>query len=161
MKMLIIFLGMGAVMVVPVGYAAPKMLGNFSFATYEDWDGKENCIDYAVLKDQRSDAAPVSHKLCGAGGYPRFVSHGNDVAAFIDIEGGSGAGWGLYRYSQKRNQIDRYDFNARAVTVKGHDDKGVWLDVAYAVPNLRDGGYKSDRVERWYWAFDNEVPVRQ
>jgi hypothetical protein len=152
----------GLVGVLQAGYAEPKLLHGLSYDAYEDFEGgNEGCLTYAVLKAQNGNSPAVTHKLCAAGGYPRFVDNKDSVVVFADIQGGSGAGWGLYRYTQKGDQLERYDFNAREITFTKTDDRGVWLNVAYAVHNPKGGGYRPDRIEKWYWAFDTRAPVKK
>lgn len=113
------------------------------------------------MKVRDGDAAEKTHKLCAAGRNPKFVYAPTGTVVFMDIMGGSGSGWGLYRYTQNNDQLDRYDFNAREITVRDKDDKGVWLNVAYSVYDIKNGGYKPDRLETWYWAFDSRVPIKK
>lgn len=153
---------LGLVGLLQAGHAEPKLLYGFSYDAYEDSEsGNEGCLNYAVMKVQDGDSPAVTHKLCAAGGNPTFVYAPTGTVVFMDIMGGSGSGWGLYRYTTNGSKLDRYDFNAREITFAKKDDRGVWLNVAYAVHRSTGGGYLPDHMEKWYWAFDSKVPVKK
>ena len=141
----------------------PKMLRQVTYTYFEDGDlTNEACPEFLVMKTDNGSGVSKSHKLCG-GVYPASVISRDGEVIFIQMKGGNGRGWAMYRYKVDADQLDFYSFNydPREFALSEQDENGIWLDVGFSQYDLKKGGYKPDRHERWYWALDSKVPVKK
>lgn len=141
----------------------PKMLRQVSYTYFEDGDStNEACPYFMVMKLDNGSGSIKSHKLCG-GAYPASTITRDGEVVFIQMAGGNGRGWAMYRYKVETDQLDFYSFNydPREFALLEQDENGIWMDVGFSQYDVKKGGYKPDRHERWYWALESKVPVKK
>jgi len=165
-----LFFVLGLLVLLQAGYAdglkskpEPKMLQQVTYTYFEDGDlANEACPYFMVMKVDNGSGVSRSHKLCG-GKYPASIITSEGEVIFIQMMGGNGRGWAMYRYKVDADQLDFYSFNydPREFSLLEQDENGIWLDVGFSQYDFKKGGYKSDRHERWYWALDSKVPVKK
>ena len=140
-----------------VAFAAPVIDKTISYTYTHNDTSNESCDDYLDVKVVQQDMPDKEHRFC-AGGKVTPVNAEDDVV-FVQLKGGNGGGWGLYRYNITKDKIEEYQFYASVIYISQKDYNGVWLQVYHS--RYGQHGRMNDVAERWYWSFDKDKPVKK
>lgn len=142
-----------------LAYAEPVLQRQLTYDYMEDDSIDAACPEYLHVTIQR-DGHAVTRDICEGGRVIPVIS-GDDEIWMIDKKGGNAAGWGLYRYNVTKDVLELYDFNAREIYVGQRGYDGVELTVMHSDYDTENGGYKPDKVTRWFWRFDKAHPTKE